>query len=61
MKPKGNAKETESESESETINKKMNTETINKQTKLNDLEMSVPKKVTAGWARRVVMCRALSC
>jgi hypothetical protein len=30
------------------------------QTKLNDLEMSVPKKVTAGWACRVVMYRALS-
>jgi hypothetical protein len=29
--------------------------------KLNDLEMSVPKKVTAGWARRDVKCRALSC
>jgi hypothetical protein len=29
--------------------------------KLNYFEMSVPKKVTAGWARRDVMCLALSC
>ncbi|CAH1380389.1 unnamed protein product [Tenebrio molitor] len=36
-------------------------ELIDGTNKLNDFEMSVPKKVTAGWARRDVMCRALSC